>query len=265
MSDYLSNIVEKSLNLSEVAHPRLTMLFEPQPPSVWLTPELDLNVNPVDGDRQMTEEGKPNAFSNIKPIVDYPTEPKSLVEGKPEVSPIDIERQNNASSLETKTQFVQTTHKEKQNLESKPKTWASKEKKKNKPEHKEELPELTAKKVKQRPVLQERVKPIIVDEIAAAKNQSSTSLIEKPDSALSLETPAPSMLMVQSPISLAPRKAQTSKVPGATPLPTGTVKVTIGRIEVRAIIPTNKPKKQRTTPPVMSLGEYLQKRSNGGK
>jgi hypothetical protein len=50
------------------------------------------------------------------------------------------------------------------------------------------------------------------------------------------------------------------------PKPEPVINVTIGRIEVRAMPPsTQQVKKPRSTPPVMTLDEYLQKRSKGDR
>jgi hypothetical protein len=50
------------------------------------------------------------------------------------------------------------------------------------------------------------------------------------------------------------------------PAPAPTIQVTIGRIEVRATPPPPAPpqSQQRSTPPIMSLDQYLQQRSKGG-
>jgi hypothetical protein len=50
-----------------------------------------------------------------------------------------------------------------------------------------------------------------------------------------------------------------------TPEPERTINVTIGRVEVRAVSPPSpQPKRQQSKAPVMSLDEYLRKRSKGG-
>ena len=57
-----------------------------------------------------------------------------------------------------------------------------------------------------------------------------------------------------------------SREPNVSERPTPTVNVTIGRIEVRATTPpASTSKRLRKTPPVMSLEEYLLKRSTGGE
>lgn len=64
-------------------------------------------------------------------------------------------------------------------------------------------------------------------------------------------------------IRLAP--AQPLAPPAPAPgLPTPTIQVTIGRIEVKATPPAPPSKKQRPAAPVMSLEEYLRRRAGGG-
>jgi hypothetical protein len=47
------------------------------------------------------------------------------------------------------------------------------------------------------------------------------------------------------------------------PQPAPTINVTIGRVEVRAMLPATSPRKQSPTPPLMGLDEYLRKRTKG--
>jgi hypothetical protein len=49
--------------------------------------------------------------------------------------------------------------------------------------------------------------------------------------------------------------------PGPQPQPT--VRVTIGRIEVRAVASSQSPAKPRATQPVMNLDDYLRRRNQG--
>lgn len=52
--------------------------------------------------------------------------------------------------------------------------------------------------------------------------------------------------------------------PLEAPQPAPTIQVTIGRIEVRATSPVTAPEKRGSTPPVMSLGEFLNQRARKG-
>ncbi|HSR50676.1 MAG TPA: hypothetical protein VLV83_07585 [Acidobacteriota bacterium] len=50
------------------------------------------------------------------------------------------------------------------------------------------------------------------------------------------------------------------------PLAPDTIQVTIGRVEVRAVVaPSAQPRKPRPQPPVMSLDEYLKRQTGGGR
>lgn len=78
-------------------------------------------------------------------------------------------------------------------------------------------------------------------------------LVETAPARLPAKTIRPPTALVRPPASVPP---------GETPTPT--IQVTIGRIEIRAT-PASPPKKEaRATSPVMSLDEYLRRRSPGG-
>lgn len=309
MSDYLSNLVDKSLNLTEVVQPRLTMLFEPQQSATWSTPGLGFNMEMID-DEQTIYEGEVNAFSMMKPIVEYPADSKSF-EVNQDVSHIDIDKQNSTSSSATKEQLHQLTDQDSDKLvlpkmprpivnledfrsvksqekrspaseepQMKQETQSSKREKKEQREQKEEFPGLTAarneitlkqvlntvKMIERQPVLQEHLKPIVVEGVVSPENQPLTDIRVKPDGVSLPNTASPSTLVAQPPVSFASQKVPALGTPKETPPVTPTVNVTIGRIEVRATPPpTSKSRKQPSTPPVMSLEEYLRKRSEGGR
>jgi hypothetical protein len=63
-----------------------------------------------------------------------------------------------------------------------------------------------------------------------------------------------------------PRAGNNSVMPVALPAaePAPVINVTIGRIEVRATIPATSARKQPSAKPLMSLDEYLQRRTRGG-
>jgi len=78
---------------------------------------------------------------------------------------------------------------------------------------------------------------------------------------------APAPVVVQPHVTPAPRVEPAAPAPAepmATHKPAPTIQVTIGRIEVRATPPPVPPPKQRSTPLVMSLDDYLRQR-NGGR
>lgn len=77
----------------------------------------------------------------------------------------------------------------------------------------------------------------------------------------------PSPVVVQSRIApLVEKWAESSSLGRPAPQPQPIVRVTIGRIEVRAVhsSQSQSPSKPRATPPVMNLDDYLQRRSQGG-
>lgn len=96
------------------------------------------------------------------------------------------------------------------------------------------LPASTSQSARSRP-MSEPVKPQII--------------VKQPESPKEVDSPASQPLLAQSSIKQ----------------PTSTIQVTIGRVEVRAISSNPLPKKRRSAPPVMSLDEYLHRRSQGGK
>jgi hypothetical protein len=74
----------------------------------------------------------------------------------------------------------------------------------------------------------------------------------------------PSPVVVQSRIApLVEKGAESFSLSRPVPQPQPTVRVTIGRVEVRAVQSSQSPAKPRTTPPVMNLDDYLRRRNQG--
>lgn len=89
--------------------------------------------------------------------------------------------------------------------------------------------------------------------------QSTALSTEQPRSATAL--PQQREVMQQA---LARVRALQSDSDNEAPVEAPTVNVTIGRIEVRAVPPEARPTSPRTTPAVMTLEEYMQRRASGG-
>ena len=74
---------------------------------------------------------------------------------------------------------------------------------------------------------------------------------------------APPPVAVQTRIAPLVEKGLDFSLSRPTPQPQPTVRVTIGRIEVRAVASSEAPAKPRATAPVMNLDDYLRRRNQG--
>lgn len=117
-----------------------------------------------------------------------------------------------------------------------------------------------------RPALEPAIRHVVIERDAALEEQQPL-VIPRPE--LSSRTTTRSSPL--APIIAQPRVTAYSKPaasappqPAAAPQPAPTVHVTIGRIEVRATSPSVPPQGRRAAPPVMSLDEYLNRRTQGG-
>ena len=263
MSDYLGYLVEKSLNLTEVVQPRLSLLFEPQQSAAWLIPGVDINMDRVDGE-QTSAQGEVITFPTMKSFINHLAESKAS-EANQGVSRIDVDRQSSTSSPSKNEHFSKSADKKKSQSIS-----PSMNEHLSQSPDKKKSPSITplrrAGKQSGQEQKPQRLTPAS-DEVTA-KPPASTVLVREQQTVLK---PYVKNIESKERVSSEKQPFVPLKMPAPmareeAPQVTPTINVTIGRIEVRATPPpVSKSGKQRSAPPAMSLEEYLGKRSQGGR
>lgn len=296
MSNYLNNLVAKTLNRTEVVHPRLTSLFEPLHPS-WPAPEGELNSKMGHGEQISSEKAVEDSSPAQQPVVtqlpetiwevthnvsNQPLNNESVVPSEKPNKPIEArsEQPNKAkfelSSLQpgeasSESTSSQTPRTVVQTSEDRPSI------------------ESTQQQVNpDQPILntvtyRNQKDPTLIRS-AAVRIEPNVSLLWKRGNADEQESrpvhepispyPEPSPIQIPSgTVVIQPQVTPYRELalphpeePTAMKESIPSIQVTIGRIEVRAIPPPpSKPKKQHPQPSVMSLDEYLHQRAKGGK
>jgi hypothetical protein len=291
MSDYLSNLIDRSLDRADVVQPRLPSLFEPVQgisspiPGFWgqeeqatkqpFTDEINTR-NVVSQDRpianrfaQASEQRSDASLTSLRlPTLTPPTNA--------------IQRSQTPNSLLPKSeQHVPL---------SRPEPTPS-------PVHESAIQSLFSKSPIAEPQIAERIVSVEKSEIAtqpapspvqsvepnrlavqppifnpplvAVQNATAGSKESPPANDLFLGQDPPMLRQISKnmPLSLIRPAIQAVELEmgrTAAPTPTPVIQVTIGRIEVRATAPVNPPPTQaRPKSPVMSLDEYLHQRGGG--
>lgn len=266
MSNYLNSLVARQLDRESLVQPRLPSLFEP-PAFAGLAHGLDA----VDS-RGPIEPVAPGKLPTVEPI-----EAECIVAVQPEAgNPITPRSGSRSSFSSSPDETPGTEWRGRQNVES--------------------IASLPAELVTDQP---DEVAP----PVTAPQAQGATSITITPRSLVSPETsPVPRQNIHQPPGQLIQttinetvsnetrgrveskrdpriveprvvlpnenrRAGNNSVMPGPFPTsePAPVINVTIGRIEVRATTPATPPRKQPSAKPLMSLDEYLQRRTRGGR
>ncbi|MBE9001888.1 hypothetical protein IQ274_27730 [Nostoc sp. LEGE 12447] len=272
MSDYLGNLVSRSMNQLETVQPRLPSLFEPmgittglinedfqseQPTEVVATPfpavprreSVDISVN-----YQPTASPLPN-FSQSPPLI-------QLTPCTPDLSPI---TQLHFVESSTIPQTTFTPHEPSPQPVNQPQTVIiQKSTPTIEPQRQNSPPVIIQQIVTENTVNERIVTP-------APTNQKHTLHLEA-TSSKPTQNELPTIETItthQTQVVISPQITTTNYLnerqssPTPTPAPIPTINITIGRIEVRATTATSQPKSSRPEPPVMSLETYLKQR--GGK
>ena len=238
MSDHLSNIADKSLNMVPVVQPRPVSLFEPvhaegvlgaryrfsegAPDELSDSEEIQTaEMGSITAARSQTQRHQPNTNSVIDPFkAPTSTTPESAPRDQPDRLPQSVMEfsetirdttaaQSSSRATRTQREFVQ-----------------------------DDLP--TAKPLPAGEQRRPRVKPYI-----------ERAAIDFRGIPVSQRSRTPSF--------------RTTETMSIQPSPGRTIQVTIGRIEVRAATPPASSQKQRPAPKTLSLDEYLGKHNGGGR
>jgi hypothetical protein len=110
-------------------------------------------------------------------------------------------------------------------------------------------------------VREERI--IEPSEQAREPGSQPTAVSRMPPSNQPQRDTKPPPVVVQTLIAPLAEKGLDLSLSRPSPQPQPTVRVTIGRIEVRAVVSSQSQAKPRATPPVMNLDDYLRRRNQG--
>ncbi len=297
MSDYLGNLVTRTLSQAGIVRPQLPSLFEPSPASGQIRSELKFEP-------ETFAESPPNpqraagAASNQAPqqsrLGELESTPITHRSETPALSsPLLVSPRQPAigepppASILAPHQFV--------GREPEPTIQASRP---QKIRHATEEPEPSPKDVGQRPAgkrpesrsipvrVETRVEPVTPElrkndsdagqressprRARASEARTSLSQLSTPDSQLkspSLVRPAVPVQKIRAVQAVVPAIRGLPQFPSTpAPAPVPTINVTIGRVEIRATSPAPTPA-QRARPKsgnVLSLEEYLRRRASGG-
>lgn len=291
MSDYLSNLVDRSLDRADVIQPRLPSLFEPvrgisSPISgFWGQEEQAIEQNFTD------EINTRNVAKQDRPIAN------SFVQASEQRSDTSLASLR-LPGLFSPTTAIQRSQPPNRSLsDSEQPAPLSQSEPTSSPVHRLDIQSLFLKPPIAEPQIAERIVSVEKSEIATQPAPSPVQPVEPNRSAVqplifdpplvavqnaaagSKESPSandlfpgqdPPMLRLISenmPLSLirpAIQAVEPEMIESASPSSTPVIHVTIGRIEVRATAPANPPSNQtRQKSPVMSLDEYLHQRGGG--
>lgn len=253
MSDYLSNLAARSLNLTNAVQPRLASPFEPlRLTGEFVAGPLFSAEQPEATPLTMETEFRPAAPT---PHPEPPTQARVVTRGETTLPPPARGRQPEREIIGRGSVI------ERDVPLGEPQPHA----------HPEPSPMPAARPGTLTPVLpQMRLAPAqpLAPPAPAVERVAPPEKLQPPAHA----HPEPSPMQAARPGTLTPvlpqirlAPAQPLAPPAPAPgLPTPTIQVTIGRIEVKATPPAPPSKKQRPAAPVMSLEEYLRRRAGGG-
>ncbi|MGH7495330.1 MAG: hypothetical protein ACREOO_23465 [bacterium] len=303
MSDYLSNLSARSLNLAPVLQPRLASRFEPllsatSPRPAWQTVDepavaefrgelvnvetrhKDLSSTPA---RDFSRPQRHEMPMHEHPHFDAPLRPMTAHLRSPDQPP-----------AAGPVSVVSPIHTAPSMLQPRPMQHADLQGPKSQPPNpilatgRDETPTAPFRNQSEtynRPVFEPAVPHAVIEHAAEsvtprtamaqdeAASLRSSGEEPRPRKFLRSATPADQRLVQSIPARIVVQPHIASYVEQAmpaspqsleTPKPAPTIQVTIGRIEVRATPPVTQPQRQRSAPQVMSLDEYLRQRAGGG-
>lgn len=275
MSDYLDNLVNRSLNLKEVVQPRPISLFEPLPGTAWPPPgpltALEMAERETVSGEQAFEslQAAPRAAGRplASPFATSPgTEPGYLSDSLA----ISVRRARSSAGqqpLTTTALETDETGPEPPRIQPGPDSGPP------------TCPPIPGIPVQPEPAMEHTVIERIVSLAAPPPTQavslSTEAAPRRRPPELESRTVVRAALPQTGPAAATPVVARpqvrpypepglpSAASPAAKPEPT--IQVTIGRIEVRATPAASPPKKQTPTAPMLSLADYLRQRNGGAR
>ena len=255
MSDYLSHIAARSLNLTTVIQPRLASLFEPLPNSIHL-PNVSLeSAEEKDADLESESTDEFQSPEVPAPATSPPASSPLSRSPAPVTSPLA------APPLSTpipNSPVSSVAHSSPMNPENTTGVTAASSSLASTEASRSPNPELTIQQIQQ---------PWVQSQAVLAQPSASEPLMPKvPQPELASLPESRSLLpprpVIQPQITALPE--QPTSPPSTKPTSPPTIQVTIGRIDVRAIAaPTPSRRPSTPSPAKLSLDEYLRSRSSG--
>lgn len=244
MSNFLNNLVARTLNIAPVVQPRITSRFEPVGAGAPVAPDQSVEVEAP----AQPEPPRVTTTTNVvethvadpkpKPIVIPPTQPQVIntvrntyVESHEVVQVPIVERVRERTHTETRIHTEKSTDSRLEIRENQTLLTPPREVEKNQPNQRLNIVEpAPVPKEASVPTPQPPIAPRVVTRIEPA------------------------------PVAPVPRF---EVPPVVQPEPTETINVTIGRVDVRAVFSSQTPKAVTRSASVNSLDDYLKQRSEG--
>jgi hypothetical protein len=251
MSDYLSYVAARSLNLTTVVQPRLASLFEPLPNSIH-TPDLPSELVETSAIERIAESAEPPSSKTTVPSPTVALPPPSPLTNAP-VSATSLPSTPPTSTPTPSVITPSTSGPSPPAAEAlAPKMAAS-----NSFPPATEISRSYQEPVEYASLVQPQ--PAIVH-LSATQSSRLTISPSEPKSSLEPRSLVPTRPVIQPPIAALPKPPFSPPV--VKPSTPPTIQVSIGRIDVRAIA-TPTPPRRTSTPsqPKLSLEEYLRSRS----
>jgi hypothetical protein len=285
MSDYLDNLVARSCDLIEVAQPRPISIFEPPPETTWSPSDRPLTLETAEGESALGER-PPDALEITRLAARHsPAAPHATGAGveqePPGVSPAypDVHVGPRGPQPEPGLAQVASTRiaesVPQRPSEGRPGTTPDSIAAAGSDvphEAVEGAIRLAVEPAVERTVI-ERIVPLATPppmptvsptsqaapllKVTGPEGYAIKATLARPDPT----HPAPVIARPHERPYLEPAPPPTTP---SMAKPAPTIQVTIGRLEVRATPPPTPPSKQRSTPPAMSLDDYMRQR-NGGR
>lgn len=246
MSNFLDNLVARTLNLAPVVQPRIMSRFEPATAATPVAPEQTVEIDTP------TERTERTATVQPEPRVN---DPKPIIAAAPQV-----EREQPSIDFQQVINTVRNTYVESHEVVQVPVVEKIRERVNTETR-------IHTEKTDSRTEIREN--RIVEPAREAEPNPSNPRLniVEPAPVATKAQvtTPQPVVPPVVTRIEPAPTvKPPRFEVPPALPSePTETINVTIGRVDVRAVFSAQAPKTPVRTPSTSTLDDYLKQRSGG--
>ncbi len=256
MTDYLSNLAARSLDLTEVIQPRLASPFEPPHVVGTEMPVNSFSQTAVDGEVPI----KATAF-------DVPSKSQPQLRPAGESQPSGADLHLSPGPLQQNVSDLQATHQSLSVVSEPPATQPSARRTAESPSP-EKPPQnpavLTNATVPlwHPTVVNPRLKPVL----KAASPPSETAHSQHPSASKTVAITPAATSHVMPAAHVRPEILKPALPSETKRKSTSTIQVTIGRIEVRAIMPPAPPAprtKPARTGPTLSLEDYLKQRNQG--
>jgi hypothetical protein len=256
MNDYLSNLAARSLNLTEVIQPRLALPFEPPHVTGTEIPGDSFGQTSVDG--EVTIKGT---------ALDVPSKSQPQLRPAAESQPSGTGLHLSPGALQQNVSDLQATHQSLSVVSEPPATQPSARRtaespSPEKPPQNPAVPTNATVPLRHPTVANPQLTPVLKE----ASPPSETAHPQHPSASKTVAIIRAATPHVMPAVHVKPEILKPALPSETKRKSTSTIQVTIGRIEVRAIMPPAAPAprtKLARTGPTLSLEDYLKQRNEG--